>query len=51
MAQSTEPGNSLNEIRNRLMTLARETGTDVEGVVSWLASSYSPNEAFEKLLT
>lgn len=38
------------EIRRSLMQLARQTGTDVEGVVSWLASSHNPEEAMNLLL-
>ena len=34
----------------RLKQLARQTGTDVEGVVSWLAFSYNPAEAMSRLL-
>jgi hypothetical protein len=36
-------------LRN-LKRLARETSTDVEGVVAWLGNSYSPVEAMRKLL-
>lgn len=37
-------------ILDRLKQLARQTGTDVEGVVSWLAISYNPAEAMSRLL-
>jgi hypothetical protein len=33
-----------------LKQLAHQKGTDVEGVVSWLAISYNPAEAMNKLL-
>lgn len=33
-----------------LKKLARETSTDVEGVVAWLHSSYNPIDAVVKLL-
>jgi hypothetical protein len=33
-----------------LKQLARQTSTDVEGVVAWLESSYNPAEAMRKLL-
>jgi hypothetical protein len=33
-----------------LKQLARETSTDVEGVVAWLKCSYNPAEAMHKLL-
>lgn len=36
-------------LRN-LKQLAHQTSTDVEGVVAWLESSYSPVEAMHKLL-
>jgi hypothetical protein len=35
---------------HNLKQLARETHTDVEGVVAWLESSYNPEEAMHKLL-
>lgn len=38
-------------IRGNLMRLAHQMGTDVEGVVSWLASTYSPDEALSTLLS
>lgn len=37
-------------IQRKLMQLARETRTDVEGVVWWLVRSHSPDEALNKLL-
>lgn len=38
------------EIQRRLMVLAHRQNTDVEGVVSWLASSYNPEDALGELL-
>jgi hypothetical protein len=35
---------------HNLKKLARETSTDVEGVVAWLQSSYNPVDALDKLL-
>jgi hypothetical protein len=46
----TRGAESNSRIQGNLMELARETGTDVESVVSWLASAYSPDEAFSRLL-
>jgi hypothetical protein len=37
-------------ILRNLKQLARETHTDVEGVVAWLESSYNPTEAMHKLM-
>jgi hypothetical protein len=39
------------DVQRRLRQLARDTGTDVEGVVSWLAATYDPDEAMTTLLT
>ena len=35
---------------HNLKKLARQTSTDVEGVVAWLHSSYNPIDAMDKLL-
>jgi len=35
---------------SNLKKLARETSTDVEGVVAWLQSSYNPADAVQKLM-
>lgn len=35
---------------HNLKKLARETSTDVEGVVAWLQISYNPVDAMDKLL-
>ncbi|MGH3494472.1 MAG: hypothetical protein ACRDQ1_14735 [Sciscionella sp.] len=42
---------SMPDIQRQLRQLARATGTDVEGVVSWLAATYDPGEALTALLT
>ena len=49
LAKRVEPDAVVLVLRN-LKRLARETSTDVEGVVAWLGSSYSPVEAMRKLL-
>ena len=35
---------------HNLKKLARETSTDVDGVVTWLQSFYNPTDAMDKLL-
>lgn len=37
-------------VQDRLKELARQNGTDVEGVVAWLASTHSPEDALGTLL-
>jgi hypothetical protein len=50
MRQFTANVASNREILCKLMHLARQEQTDVEGVVSWLASSGNPEEALATLL-
>ena len=38
------------KILHNLKQLARQRGTDVEGVVSWLAVSHNPGDALKELL-
>jgi hypothetical protein len=50
MPQITNAAESSTRIRHNLRQLAHQTGDDVEGVVAWLASSATPEEAMGRLL-
>lgn len=49
LANGTETNMGVVALYN-LKKLARETWTDVEGVVAWLQSAYNPVAAMDKLL-
>lgn len=50
MQRLTDDAGPNAEILLNLMQLARQTGTDAEGVVSWLAASYDPEQALDMLV-